>query len=295
MTYPLPNSSIAERSCISGTISLQQRPIHFDNYENPDSTTSPILLLGGVLQNKDSWDAYIQDIKDHTPIITIDLPGIGQAGVLEATVGFDFLADCIFELLEYLHIPKVNIFSTSYSSVIAYEFSKRYTEHVDHLVISSSMAALQDKQRTIMKACITALEQNNLDLFHEIFVAGVCTQDNEIANYDLSRKVIKKLISLLSPQDIRQFIANTHRILQYTPPESTKEKIALEPLIFTGTQDQFTPPQQCQDIGKFYTHSFFGTITMHDHLFHIGNRRFIIQNILPFFIHGSLPEFVTVH
>lgn len=295
MTSAQPKSSVTEHPCIRGTISLKQRLIHFDYYENPDSATSPILLLGGVLQNKDSWEAYIKDIKDQAPVLTIDLPGIGQAGVLEAAVSFDFLADCIYELLEYLHMPKVNIFSTSYSSVIAYEFSKRYTKHVDRLVISSSMAALQDKQRAIMEACIAALEQNRLDLFHEIFVAGVCTQDRDIANYELSRKVIKKLISLLSPQDIRQFIANTQRILHYSPPTNTKDKIALEPLIFTGAHDQFTPPQQCQDIGKFYTHSYFGTITKHDHLFHIGNRSFIIQNILPFFIHSGLPTFIKAH
>ncbi len=222
--------------------------------------------------------------------MVVDLPGIGEGRILDASYGFDFLADCIHELLIQLGISKVHIFSTSYSSIIAYEFSLRYTSFVEKLVISSSMASLPEAQRSIMRSCINALENDDIESFCRIFIDGVCHPGKHILNYDLSRKVIQKLAYLLTPVEIAQFIENTNRVLQYKIA-AMETSIELSPLIFTGAYDSFTPPDLCRKIGKLYTHSHFGMIDDYDHLFHIGNRQTIIQSILPFFREGRLPHF----
>lgn len=275
-------------------ISYCGRDIYYD-YVSSTSTgnNSPILLLGGVLQNRKSWEGYVKDIHPHCPIITIDLPGIGDGGILDASVGFDFLADCIHALAVHLNIPKLHIFSTSYSSIVAYEFSARYTAFVDKLVISSSMASLPASQRQVMYMCIQALQNNDLHFFYNTFIDGVCHAGAEVRNRDLSRKVIQKLIGSLTKLEITQFIENTKRVLLYRVPESIPSKIALSPLIFTGAYDTFTPPELCRNIGELYTQNHFGIIDGYDHLFHIGNRQMIISSILPFLLKGQIPPFAT--
>ena len=250
----------------------------------------PLLLLGGVLQNRKSWTGYVKDISPANATLALDLPGIGDGGILAASHGFDFLADCINELLNHLNIPRVHIFATSYSSVIAYEFSARYTDRVGQLVISSSMASLPARQRSVMRACISSLEHQDLEQFYNVFVAGVCHPERSVHNYDLSRKVIRKLIALLTPVEIAQFIENTKRILKYPEP-ILSTPIHLSPLVFTGAFDIFTPPSLCRNIGRLYQNSYFGTLDHYDHLFHIGNRRAIIRNLLPFYFEGKVPGF----
>lgn len=275
-----------------GIVSYANRDIYYDLFVNETSAVAPVLLLGGVLQNRHSWHSYIKELQPLCPVLAVDLPGIGEAGVLDAAYGFGYLADCIYAVMEELAILKVNIFSTSYSSVIAYEFSRKYPGCTDQLVISSSMANLPDKQRKVMTDCITALQENDLQSFYKIFIDGVSHPEKIVSNYDLSRKVIAMLINALTQQEITQFIENTKRVLQYNIPAHIAP-IALTPLIFTGEYDTFTPPHLCRQISSLYTDSYFGTLAGYDHLFHIGNRRTIIQNILPFFCDDVVPNFAN--
>lgn len=279
----------------NGTISHRDREIHYHFIEPAKSIAHPILLLGGVLQNRKSWKSYIDDLSSTNSVLVIDLPGIGDAKILDASYGFDFLADCVYAVIDHLRLKKINIFSTSYSSIIAYEFSDRYPSLIDKLVISSSMAFLPEQQRKVMFNCIDSLEQKNLSKFYTVFIDGVCNSSKNVPNYDLSRKVIEMLTQKLTEEEIGQFIENTKRVLQYTVPEVKPDKIPLIPLIFTGEYDTFTPPSLCREIGQFYTSSYFGTIDNYDHLFHIGNRQIIIKSILPFFQQHSIPAFCTKH
>lgn len=277
----------------TGSISYQDQQVHYELIDTGDSKAAPILLLGGVLQDRRSWDRYIQDISPVHALLNVDLPGIGDGGILDASFGFDFLAECIYNLLQHLGIAQLNIFATSYSSIIAYEFSAKYTSCVDQLVISSSMASLPAPQKAVMQSCIRALESNDPDLFFRTFVQGVCHPGGAIHNYTLSRKIMQRLVFALTARERAQFIENTRRVMHYRPPESSASKIDLCPLLFTGAYDVFTPPDLCRDIGKYYAKSYFGTIDHFDHLFHIGNRKAIIGYILPFFRAGILPSFIA--
>jgi len=278
---------------LNGSISYHGWEIHYHFIECAKSIAHPILLLGGVLQNRKSWKSYIDDLSSTNSVLVIDLPGIGDAKILDASYGFDFLAECVHAVTDHLRLKKINIFSTSYSSIIAYEFSDRYPSLIDKLIISSSMAFLPEQQRKVMLDCIDSLEQKNLSKFYTVFIEGVCNSSKRIPNYDLSRKVIEMLSQKLTEEEIGQFIENTKRVLQYTIPEVKPNKIPLMPLIFTGEHDTFTPPSLCREIGQFYTSSYFGTIDNYDHLFHIGNRQAIVKSILPFFQHHSIPSFCS--
>lgn len=275
------------------SLTYRKREIHYCLIEAEKTISSPILLLGGVLQNMQSWKSYVKDLTATNSVLVIDLPGIGSGQVLDASYGFDFLADCVHRVIDHLGIKKVNIFSTSYSSIIAYEFSARYHHLVDKLIISSSMAFLPDAQKKVMMDCIAALEQKDLGKFYNTFIDGVCSSHGLIPNYDLSRKVIEILVNKLTDEEIRQFIENTKRVLLYKKPDSQHHAIPLKPLIFTGEYDNFTPPELCRGIGQFYTNSYFGTIKNYDHLFHIGNREAIINSMLPFFQNATVPAFCS--
>lgn len=275
----------------NGSISYHGKEIYYHFFETENSLAHPILLMGGVLQNRKSWKSYIDDLIVSNSVLVIDFQGIGDAKILEASYGFDFLADCIYAVIDYFSLKKINVFSTSYSSIIAYEFSKRYSSWVDQLIISSSMAFLPEPQRKVMTDCIDSLEQKNLSQFYTVFMDGVCNSNKNIPNYNLSRKIIEILVQKLTDEEIIQFIENTKRVLQYSIPEVKSQKIPLTPLIFTGEHDIFTPPALCKEIGKFYTNSYFGTLENYNHLFHIGNRKAIVKNILPFFQENRIPAF----
>lgn len=236
-----------------------------------------------------SWKNYVAEFSKTNNVLTIDLPGIGSGGILESEIGFDFLADCLNETLVNLCLSKINIFSTSYSTIIAFEFAKKYHQKINSLVISSSMTHVPKKQKEVMLDCIEALEEGNLTTFNEIFFNGIANSETPARNHELAKRVIASGIQKMSSMQVQQFIENTKRVLDYKP--QTASKIPLNPLIFTGELDNFTPPHLCHSVGYYFAAFNFRIIPQLDHLFHIGNNGLIFSTIIPYLNYGSLPDF----
>lgn len=272
-----------------GTILFSGRSFNYTYVINHSSYFETTVLLGGVLQDMASWKNYVAEFSKTNNVLTIDLPGVGSGGVLESEIGFDFLADCLNVTLVKLSLSKINIFSTSYSTIIAFEFAKKYHQKVNALVISSSMTHVPAKQKTIMLDCVDALEEGDLTTFGEIFFNGITNSESPARNYDLAKRVIASGIQKMNPTQVQQFIENTKRVLAYTPEITTK--ITLNPLIFTGELDDFTPPHLCHSVGHYFEAFDFRIIPQLDHLFHIGNNNLIFSTIIPYLNYGSVPDF----
>lgn len=267
---------------------------HLINYELIEchhKTKITTVLLGGVLQDMASWKNYIKEFSRFNNVLVVDLPGVGISKVLDYSFGFDFLADCLFQVIQVSNIQKVNIFSTSYSTVIVFEFSKKYSRLVDKLVLSSTMTEIPDEQRGIMLSCLREIENKNLVSFAETFLEGISNLSVKPKNHELTKRVIKGGIKSLTQLQINQFIQNTKRILNYQTDTLAHVKIGLTPLIFTGELDTFTPPHLCEKLGEYYQSYTFKTIPGLDHFFHIGNNQLIFSSMIPYFLEGDIPVF----
>ncbi len=275
----------------SSTVTYQGQTYHYDYFTTGNEAAPDTLLLGGVLQDRASWKNYVREFSKYSNVLVIDFPGVGEAGILPANYGFDFLADCVHQVLEDLNIQLVNIFSTSYSTITAFEFSKRYPYKVKYLAISSSMTHIPEAQMQLMQATLRALENNDLDQFGALFYKGISNPTIRPGNADLVERVIKGGIKAMTNTQILQFCENTKRVILYDRNFTLKEKIALSPFIFTGELDTFTPPELCRAIGNYFQDFHFRTIPGYDHFFHIGNTKLIFNTLIPYFLSGAIPDF----
>lgn len=245
--------------------------------------TVPTILIGGVLQDMLSWKNYVRELSKTNTVITVDLPGIGTGGVLPAVIGFDFLAKCVHAILVLENIQSVNIFSTSYSTIIAHEFARKFPHKVNKLVISSSMTEIPRQQSRVMFTCLDALVAGDRKSFADHFINGISCSEYEPANRPLVRRVLMKGISEMTEIQEQQFIANTERVMRYVNVNQDERRIPVRPLIFTGEYDTFTPPSLCEKIGSRYEDYDFTTIPGLDHFFHIGNNQLLFKMLVPYF------------
>lgn len=275
----------------SETLFYQGYPICFDIYYAKDNPSSCTLLLGGVLQDRASWKNYVKQFSKYNTVLVIDFPGVGVSGILDASFNFDFIAASINYVLEYLEITHIDIFSTSYSTLIAFEFAKNYTSKVNKLVLSSSMTYLPENQLHLIEDTLKALEENNLELFATLFYKGIRNGVNKSRNAMLVERVIGSGIKLMTKTQIQQFCENSKRVLHYNNSFNFSGKIDLNPLIFTGSLDTFTPPDLCEKVGVYFKGFQFRTIPYYDHFFHIGNSKLLFHTLIPYFTQGIIPDF----
>ncbi|MBL7711759.1 MAG: hypothetical protein JNL13_04820 [Chitinophagaceae bacterium] len=56
----------------TGRISYCGQQIHYELINTGAFQSAPILLLGGVLQDRRSWERYIQDISPEHALLNVD-------------------------------------------------------------------------------------------------------------------------------------------------------------------------------------------------------------------------------
>jgi len=282
------------RDKLSSTVFFEGKDLHFDLIKSANPDAPLTLLLGGVLQDRASWKNYVREFSKYSDVLILDLPGIGASGVLPSNYGFDFLAESVNHVLEHLKIEQVNIFSTSYSTIIAFEFSQRYAFKVNNLALSSSMTHLPPQQLALMEATLVALKNGDLQKFSDLFYRGISAHLVRPQNADLVERVIRNSIRAMTQTQIQQFCENTKRVINYERSFQFIQKIDLNPFIFTGALDTFTPPGLCREVGKCFTKFQFRTIPGFDHFFHIGNTQLIFKTLIPFMLRSEIPDFEQV-
>lgn len=274
-----------------GKIEFREFEFHYNFIRDTDFDRDVTLLLGGVLQDRCSWKNYAREFSKYNDVLIVDLPGIGESGILDSNFGFDFLADCVDHLLKNLNLQKINLFSTSYSTIIAFEFAKKYAYKLNRLAISSSMTHIPTDQLNTMLDCLSAIKSNNLQSFSNSFLRGIANTNSRPLNSELVSRVIEQGIKQMTNTQKHQFCENTKRVLTYHQNFIPPTMIDSDPLIFTGELDTFTPPHLCSKIGAFFKNSYFRVIPNLDHFFHIGNNKLIFSAIIPYFTQGIIPDF----
>ncbi|MBM3925089.1 MAG: hypothetical protein FJ320_03760 [SAR202 cluster bacterium] len=91
--------------------------------------------------------------------------------------------------------------------------------------------------------------------------------------------------------ELRQYAANTRRLLDHEPLNLDVPVSGPEGLVFTGEHDVFTTPDHCQDIAGAFDHAWLTTIQRADHLFHIEQFDTVVELLLRFMrgrVHGSI-------
>ncbi|HEX6524359.1 MAG TPA: alpha/beta fold hydrolase, partial [Streptosporangiaceae bacterium] len=89
-------------------------------------SAAAIVLPGGAFQRKESWGPLKSLLADTFSVVTVDLPGWGEADLLPESYGIDFLTDSLQVLLRFAGHHAVHLFGGSYGSAIAYRYVQKY-------------------------------------------------------------------------------------------------------------------------------------------------------------------------
>jgi pimeloyl-ACP methyl ester carboxylesterase len=104
----------------------------------PVPGVTPVLLVGGAFQRKESWGRIEEYLLEERPVITVDLPRWGSADPLPAECS-DFLAAVLYQALTDLGAQKVDLAGGSYGAMIGYGLAQLYPEVVNHLLTMASL------------------------------------------------------------------------------------------------------------------------------------------------------------
>lgn len=117
--------------------------IHYDSLGNGPST----ILLHGFLESSHMWESFLPELSKDRNIITLDLPGLGESGVLSDVHSMDLMADVVNEILLHLKIQKASFVGHSMGGYITMAFAELFPDKVEKIILLNSTPVADSSER----------------------------------------------------------------------------------------------------------------------------------------------------
>lgn len=263
----------------------------YEIHRHPEPELAPVLFVGGAFQTIASWGKFVEAFRPHTTVILVDPPGTGESDVLPAELGFDFLTQCVLHLLDHVDTAQVNLVAASYGTPVGFRMAQLHPERLSRIVLTGTMKRIPGWLRRNLEASIGWARQGKRELLASEVIDHLMCRDPAlpVERRRATERLMRASITRLSDQGLRQYMANTERLLRLDETHFDVQVRETEGLVFTGEHDSFTPPDACREIAEACERGWFTTIRRADHLFHL-ERFDVVVTLLSRFMRGELRE-----
>ena len=101
----------------------------------------PIVLLNGIMMSTLSWQVFKEVLSANNQLILVDFLDQGRSDKMEHTPYTQHIqVEILKALFDELNLTKVNLVGISYGGEVALEFSVKYEEYVDKMVLFNTTA-----------------------------------------------------------------------------------------------------------------------------------------------------------
>src|SRR5690554_4835033 len=105
------------------------------------------VLLHGFLESSKMWAPLIPELSRNRQIIMIDLPGLGESGVISETHSMELMAEVVDSILEYLHVSTATFIGHSMGGYVTLACAEMFPDRVEKIVLLNSTAIADSEER----------------------------------------------------------------------------------------------------------------------------------------------------
>ncbi|GAB3645305.1 alpha/beta fold hydrolase [Glycomyces tarimensis] len=251
---------------------------------SPAPRLDPVVLIGGAMQRKEDWGRVEQGMLEAADVVTVDLPGWGEADFLPPHHGSELLSDAMTRLLDDLGIERVNVFAGSYGTAIAYRLAQVHPERIARMVLAGTMSEIPQAARPGMHAVLDLIAAGGRERFGQTAVEMLMNPDPlaDVASAAVVRRILTLRFGNLGDDELKKFVANTRRLLERELIDTAVGPAM--PVLFTvGEHDTLTPPELCRELALTCRESWFVEMARADHLVHLERPAQLVDLMTRFF------------
>lgn len=228
------------------------------------------VLVGGAFQRKEAWGRLEEQLLKSFDVLTVDLPGWGDADTLPSSYGIDFLAGALLRILDDRGVDQAVMVGGSYGSAIAYQFAQQHPERVSRLTLAGTMLAFPAALQEPVRATLRLLRQGRVEEFAEATVGLFMTRDDGVlvTNGRVIERILRTRFTAITEDEAEKYQHNTDRLLRL-PPLVPDPAPPVPTLVFTGEHDRFTTPAACRAVAETCPDAWLATIAEADHMAHL--------------------------
>lgn len=135
-----------------------------------------VVFIHGLSDNLNYWQILTSNFKNDYKCIRFDLRGHGLSELGNEEITVDLFSKDLLDLLNELHIDKVDIVGFSLGGCIAMDFAIKYPSKVSSLVIMSSYARVSLQTKNVLNQALGSVEEG-FEKFYDFMVPNVLCPD----------------------------------------------------------------------------------------------------------------------
>lgn len=233
--------------------------------ESPSAVTEPVVVVGGMMQDRHSWTNYEKHLLPHASLVTVELPGFGAADALPAHYGYDFLAAALRHLLDTLGMRGANLLGTCYGGAIALRCAQLYPGHVTRLLLGAMTAHLPPSYVSQIPHWQRMVAENRRDdLADSLLHTFVTPNDTRVRRHAAIWRLLSHQFRTQSAQDLDKACDHNARMTEHEWYEP--HGLDVPTLVYTGEHDHLTTPTLGRQLAE-ELRAPFATFHDADHMF----------------------------
>lgn len=234
------------------------------------SVAAPLVVLGGIAQDRFSWERHRGELAPLCDVVTLDLPGYGDADPLPPKYGLDFLAGAVRHTVAELGFRRINLLAACFGGAVALRFVQRHPLLVERLVLCGTALTVPHSYEQAAVHWLALLAEERYEETSRAlaawFTAPVGT--GVVKRHTAVARLLRRHLARRSPAQLRMAVVDHHHRLlahEWYRPEPLPPVPAL---VFTGEYDPLTPPSAGRAVATALPDAVFTTIRHADHLVH---------------------------
>ncbi|MFI5621770.1 alpha/beta fold hydrolase [Streptomyces sp. NPDC051567] len=208
----------------------------------PDPSAEPVLIIGGLTDDRDSWHRHEREICGFATLFTLDLPGYGPTQALPGGQDLASLTAVLHQVLAELTDRKVTLAGYSFGTVIAHRYASLHPDRVRRLALFALFdpARSQDSSARLTRL-VELFDRGRVDAFARETASVIRSLDPGSGPEKRMMHALLLRELRTGPREYRNALANTVRLM--AGPIDLTVALAVPVLIVTVEHDTYSTPR----------------------------------------------------
>ena len=113
--------------------------IHYRVEGRRDEGAPVMVMLHGIMASLQTWDGWVEQLKDKYRIVRLDVPGFGVTGAIsDGDTSIEGIVDRLHALVNYLQLDRFILAGNSLGGYISWEYAAAHPDRVSALIIQDA-------------------------------------------------------------------------------------------------------------------------------------------------------------
>lgn len=223
-------------------VEIQKRKIYYEVHGEGDV----LVILNGIMMSHKSWEKFREVLSKSHKIIFIDFLDQGKSEKMDEPYTQALQVEIVYGVLQHLGVQKIHLLGISYGGEVALQFTLKYGEIVNKLLLFNTTSCTNSWLKDIGKGWISAASTYNPEGFYNVAIPIVYSP----MFYTRNREWMNGRKKILYQVFDKAFLEAMIRLIQSAENYDVRDelyKIKQHTLVVSSEYDYLTPiEEQCK-------------------------------------------------